>query len=158
MMTKPSQKDQKDLLHFDDLQIGQRFISKNYTVDAEQIKSFASQFDPQPFHLDDAAAEESFFGGLVASGWHTAAISMRLLVETVGQRLIGGLIGKNAELSWPRPTRPGDTLQVECEILDILPSQSKPEWGTVSIRNHTFNQHHQIVQIFCAQILIKRKQ
>ena len=95
-------------------QVGQRFTSKTQVVDAAQIKAFARQFDPQPFHLDDDAAKDSLFSGLVASGWHTAAITMRLLVER-GLPLAGGVVGAGGELSCPRPTRPGDVLQVESE-------------------------------------------
>jgi hypothetical protein len=92
-----------DLLYLDDLQVGQRFTSKTRAVDEAQIKAFARQFDPQPFHLDDDAAKGSLFSGLVASGWHTAAITMRLLVET-GLPLAGGIVGAGGELSWPRST------------------------------------------------------
>jgi acyl dehydratase len=102
----------------------QRFTSKTHVVDAAQIKAFARQFDPQPFHLDDDAAEDSLFSGLVASGWHTAAITMRLLVEG-GLPLAGGVVGAGGELSWPRPTRPGDVLQVESEVLEIMLSFPK---------------------------------
>ena len=105
-------------LYFDDLQIGQRFMSGTHVVDEEQIKTFARQFDPQLFHLDNAAAKDTLFSGLAASGWHTAAITMRLLVEG-GIPLAGGVIGAGGELDWPNPTRPGDTLQVETEVLDL---------------------------------------
>ena len=113
-----------DPLYLDDLQVGQRFTSKTHVVDAAQIKAFARQFDPQPFHLDDDAAKDSLFSGLVASGWHTAAITMRLLVER-GLPLAGGVVGAGGELSWPRPTRPGDVLQVESEVLEIMLSFPK---------------------------------
>jgi acyl dehydratase len=104
-----------DLLYLDDLPVGQRFTSQRHVVDEAAIKAFASQFDPQPFHLDNDAAKDSLFSGLAASGWHTAAITMRLLVES-GLPLAGGLVGAGGELSWPQPTRPGDILQVESEI------------------------------------------
>ena len=113
-----------DPLYLDDLQVGQLFTSKTHVVDAAQIKAFARQFDPQPFHLDDDAAKHSLFSGLVASGWHTAAITMRLLVER-GLPLAGGVVGVGGELSWPRPTRPGDVLQVESEVLEIMLSFPK---------------------------------
>jgi acyl dehydratase len=122
-----------DPLYLDDLQVGQRFTSKTHVVDAVQIKAFARQFDPQPFHLDDDAAKDSLFSGLVASGWHTAAITMRLLVEG-GLPLAGGVVGAGGELSWPRPTRPGDVLQVESEVLEIIPSRSRPDRGVARIR------------------------
>jgi acyl dehydratase len=113
--------------------VGQRFTSKTHVVDAVQIKAFARQFDPQPFHLDDDAAKDSLFSGLVASGWQTAAITMRLLVEG-GLPLAGGVVGAGGELSWPRPTRPGDVLQVESEVLEIIPSRSRPDRGVARIR------------------------
>ncbi len=98
-------------LYFDDLRVGQRFVSGVHRIDEEQIKAFAIQFDPQPFHLDAEAARGTLFAGLVASGWHTAAISMRLLVGCL--RVAGGLVGAGGEIAWPKPTRPGMTLQVE---------------------------------------------
>src|SRR5580700_10736324 len=117
-------------LYLEDLHVGQRFTSGSYQMDADGIKAFAAEFDPQPFHLDEAAARATIFGGLAASGWHTAAATMRLLV-TGGLPFATGLIGLGGEISWPRPTRPGDTLRVECEILDILPSRSKPNQAIV---------------------------
>src|SRR5439155_25976483 len=118
----PSMKEFRDddRLYLDDLQIGQRFTSRTHVVDEEQIKAFAGQFDPQPFHLDNEAAKDTLFSGLVASGWHTAAITMRLLVES-GLPLAGGIVGAGGELEWPNPTRPGDSLQVESEVLGIRP-------------------------------------
>ena len=105
--------------------MGQKFTSGTYRMDEARIKSFAAEFDPQPFHLDDAAARHSVFRGLAASGWHTAAATMRLLV-TSGLPFAGGLVGLGGEIAWARPTRPGDTLRVESEILEIVPSRSKP--------------------------------
>ena len=98
-------------LYLDDLHVGQRFTSATHRMTAEAIKQFAAQFDPQPFHLDEEAAAASMFGGLAASGWHTAAVTMRLLVEG-GAPIAGGVIGAGGEIAWPRPTRPGDELQV----------------------------------------------
>src|SRR6185436_1238602 len=113
------------MLYLEDLQVGQRFASQGeYRVEEERVKSFAAEFDPQPFHLDEAAAQASIFRGLAASGWHTASVAMRLLVD--GFPLANGLVGLGGELSWPKPTRPGDTLRVECEVLEIVPSKSKP--------------------------------
>src|SRR4029453_16500716 len=106
-----------ELLYLEDLSPGQRFESRGHVLDAEQIKRFASEFDPQPFHTDEEAAKDSFFGSLAASGWHTAAITMRLLTESVP--IAGGLIGAKTEVTWPRPTWPGDTLHVESEILSV---------------------------------------
>src|SRR5262245_1487944 len=145
----------KDLLFLDDLEVGQRFTSKTHRVDEAQIKAFASQFDPQPFHLDEEVAKDSLFSGLVASGWHTAAMTMRLLVE--GLPLAGGLIGAGGELSWPQPTRAGDVLRVESEILEIIPSRSLPDGGVVLLRMVTRNQRDEDVQIFVAKLIVPRR-
>jgi len=102
-------------LYLEDLAVGRRFTSATHAIDAAQIKAFAGQFDPQPFHLDEKKAKGTLFAGLAASGWHTAAITMRLLVES-GLPLVGGIIGAGGEISWPRPTRPGDVLRVVSEI------------------------------------------
>jgi acyl dehydratase len=140
------------------MHVGQRFSSENYLMDEAGIKAFAAQFDPQPFHLDEAAAQASVFRGLSASGWHTAAVSMRLLV-TGGLPFAAGAVGLGGELEWPRPTRPGDTLRVESEIVEIIPSRSKPNQGIVRLRNTTLNQNNEPVQIFTAKILaFKRPQ
>jgi len=133
-------------LYLEDLSVGQRFESKPHQLDAEQIKKFAAEFDPQPFHLDEDAAKASLFGGLAASGWHTAALTMRMLVESVP--LAQGLVGAELELAWPRPTRPGDTLQVFSEIVDIKPSRSKPNMAIVTMRNETRDQDGDLLQVF----------
>ena len=125
-------------------------------MEESAIKAFASAFDPQPFHLDEAAARASVFGGLAASGWHTAAATMRLLV-TGGLPFESGLIGLGGEISWPRPTRPGDTLRVESEILSILPSRSKPNQGIVTVRSITLNQNAEKVQVLTSKILIYKR-
>ena len=145
-----------ELLYLDDLQPGQRFSSARHRVDEGQIKAFAAQFDPQPFHLDEAAARASLFGGLAASGWHTAAITMRLLVGG-GAPIAGGILGAGGEISWPRPTRPGDVLQVDSEILEVTPSRSRPERGMVTIRSETRNQHGEVVQILIARLVVPRR-
>ena len=111
---------------------------------ADQIKAFAARFDPQPFHLDEEAAEGSFFQGLAASGWHTAAITMSLLVKS-GMPIAGGLIGAGGEIAWPRPTRPGDVLQVESEVLAVTPSRSRPERGMITVSSETKNQNGEVV-------------
>jgi acyl dehydratase len=139
-------------LFLEDLHVGQRFTSGEYEMTAEKIKAFAAEFDPQPFHLDEAAAEASVFGGLAASGWHTAAVTMRLLV-TGGLPFANGLIGVGGEIAWPRPTRPGDVLKVESEILEIRPSRSKPNQAIVAVRNVVRNQRGEEVQVFTAKIL-----
>jgi acyl dehydratase len=144
------------LLYLDDLEVGQRFVSGSHELDAAQIKAFAGQFDPQPFHLDEAAAENSMFGGLAASGWHTAAITMKLMVEG-GAPLAGGLIGAGGELRWPRPTRPGDRLHVVSEIIEIAPSRSRPERGMVTVRSETINQRGEVVQAMTAKLVVPRR-
>jgi acyl dehydratase len=125
-------------------------------VDESRIKSFAAEFDPQPFHLDDAAAQATIFGGLAASGWHTAAITMRLMV-TAGLPFAAGIIGLGGEIFWPRPTRAGDVLRVESEIVEILPSRSKPNQGIVKVRSTTLNQDGEAVQVFIGKILAYRR-
>src|SRR5580700_6770348 len=126
-------------LYLEDLQVGQRFISATYRMEEDRIKTFAAEFDPQPFHLDEAAAQASVFQGLAASGWHTAAVAMRLLI-TGGLPFASGAVGLGGEIEWPRPTRPGDILHVESEIIEIIPSRSKPNQGIVRLRNTTLNQ------------------
>ena len=133
-------------LYLEDIHVGQRFASRPHPLDAEQIKKFAAEFDPQPFHLDDAAAATSLFGGLAASGWHTAALTMRLLVESVP--LADGLVGAELELAWPRPTRPGMTLQMFSEVVEIRPSRSKPNMAIVTLRNETRDQDGGVLQVF----------
>lgn len=145
-----------DRFHLDDLFVGQRFKSASHTIDEAQIKAFAVQFDPQPFHTDEAAARETLFKGLAASGWHTAAITMRLNVEA-GLPLAGGIIGAGGEISWPAPTRPGDTLHVESEVLEITPSRSKPDRGIAAIVSRTINQRGEVVQILTAKLVVPRK-
>src|SRR5881397_3686647 len=144
-MSKPDQHHINGGLYLEDLHVGQRFSSGSHAVDAAQIKAFAGQFDPQPVHLDEATAAGTLFAGLAASGWHTAAITMRLLVDG-GAPIAGGIIGAGGEVSWPKPTRPGDILQVESEILDVTPSRSRPDRGMVTVRSETFNQRGEIVQ------------
>lgn len=144
-----------DGLYLDDLAVGQRFETATYTVSETQIKAFAREFDPQPFHLDDEAARASLFEGLAASGWHTAAITMRLLVDRGIPA--GGLIGAGAEIAWPRPTRPGDTLQVHSEIVEVSPSRSRPDRGLVVVRNETRNQHGDVVQAFTGKLIVFRR-
>ena len=143
-------------LYLDDLHAGQRFTSGTRTVTEADIKAFAGQFDPQPFHLDNKAAEASFFEGLVASGWHTAAVTMRLLVDS-GLPLAEGLIGAGGELTWPRPTRPGDALHVESEILEVKPSRSRPDRGMVTVRSETKNQSGEPVQIMTSRLVVPRR-
>jgi acyl dehydratase len=145
-----------ELIYLDDIQVGQKFGSASHALDEAQIKAFASQFDPQSFHLDEEAARDSLFGGLAASGWHTAAITMRLIV--IGSaRFAGGVIGAGCEISWPIPTRPGDVLSVESEVLNVSTSRSRPERGIVTIRNKTHNQAGEVVQVMTAKLVVFRR-
>jgi len=143
-------------LYLEDFTVGQRFISATHQIDADQIKAFAARFDPQSFHTDEVAAQTSFFKGLAASGWHTASITMSLLVKS-GMPIAGGLIGAGGEISWPRPTRPGDVLQVESEILAVTPSRSRPERGTITVKSETRNQNGEVVQVLTSKMLVWRK-
>ncbi len=149
-------KSASNALFLEDLHVGQRFSSGLHTIDEAQIKAFAAQFDPQPFHLDGEAAKATLFGGLAASGWHTAAITMKLLVES-GLPLAGGIIGSGGEISWPKPTRPGDTLTVLSEIEEVTPSRSRSDRGMIRVRNETRNQHSEIVQILIAKLVVPRR-
>jgi acyl dehydratase len=142
--------------HLEDFELGQVFRGGSIVVDAESIKRFAQEFDPQPFHLDETQAVDTLFGALAASGWHTAAMTMRMLVD--GElRLARGVIGAGGEISWPRPTRPGDTLRIESEILEITPSRSKPDRGMVKVRTRTLNQKDEVVQELTANLIAWRR-
>jgi acyl dehydratase len=143
-------------LYLEDLSPGDRFVTQAETITEADIKRFAAQFDPQPFHLDQQAAEGTMFGGLAASGWHTAALSMRLLV-TSGMGLAGGLIGAGGELSWPRPTRPGDVLHVESTVLEVTPSRSRPDRGMVTVENLTKTASGDVVQRFVVKMVAVRR-
>jgi acyl dehydratase len=142
-------------LYLEDLFVGQRFVTATHALDAEQIKRFASEFDPQFFHTDEEAAKDSFFSGLAASGWHVASLTMGLLVETLP--FGGGMIGAGVEITWPRPTRPGDVLQVTTEITEIRPSRSKPDRGMVTLRNETHNQKGELLQVLTSKQLVFRR-
>ena len=146
----------KALLFLEDLQVGQRFLSGTHRIDEEQIRAFAGQFDPQPFHLDAEAAKETLFGGLVASGWHTAAITMRLLVVG-GLRIAGGIVGAGGDISWPSPVRPGAVLHVESEILELRPSRSRPDRGVVTVRSETRDQLGEVVQVLVTTLVVPRR-
>jgi acyl dehydratase len=143
-------------LYLDDLHVGQRFTSESYLLEAARIQEFAAEFDPQPFHLDQVAAEASVLEGLAASGWHTAAVAMRLLVAG-GLPFANGIIGLGGEIAWPKPTRPGDTLQVESEIIEIKPSRSKPQQGIVTVRSTMCNQDRKAVYLLTAKLLVFRR-
>jgi acyl dehydratase len=147
--------DRKDALFLEDLHIGQRFVSGAHQLDAEQIMAYARQYDPQPFHIDPVAAKDTMFGGLAASGWHTMSLTMRLLVESVP--LARGVIGGGGEIAWPKATRPGDAIHVVSEIVDIIPSRSRPERAMVVLRSETRNQKDEVVQILTAKLVVYRR-
>jgi acyl dehydratase len=142
-------------LYLEDLTPGQRFEAGPLEVAAAEIVAFARQFDPQPFHLDADAAKDTFFEGLAASGWHTAALTMRLVVGALP--LAWGVIGGGGEVSWPRPTRPGDQLRVECEVVEATPSRSRPDRGMVTMRTVTLNQRDEPVQVLVAKMVVPRR-
>ncbi|AOH87204.1 dehydratase (plasmid) [Sphingomonas panacis] len=145
------------LHHLEDFAVGQTFSAGPLRIEEDDIKRFAGEFDPQPFHLDNEAAGNSFFRGLAASGWHTAAITMRLLVGS-DIRPAGGIIGAGfEELRWPRPVRPGDALHIESEVLEVRPSRSKPEQGMVKVRTTTLNQKNETVQVSVGNLVVFRR-
>ncbi|CAN7200782.1 MULTISPECIES: MaoC family dehydratase [unclassified Variovorax] len=143
-------------LYLEDLSPGARFTSGEQALDAAQIVDFAQRFDPQPFHLDVEAAKSTFFQGLAASGWHTASITMRLLVQS-GLPLADGIIGSGGEIQWPKPTRPGNVLHVESEVLEVIPSRSRPERGMVVVRSETLNQHGDVCQRLTTKLVVSRR-
>lgn len=155
-MNPANEFDRSKVFYLEDLEVGLRFGSRSHTLEVGQIVEFADAFDPQPFHLDDEAAKATLFGGLAASGWHTAAITMRLLVEG-GAPIAGGIIGAGAEIAWPQPTRPGDVLNVESEIVEVTPSRSKPDRGIVTIRSETRNQRGETVQVMTSRLVVPRR-
>ncbi|MFJ4375122.1 MaoC family dehydratase [Pseudomonas japonica] len=142
-------------VYLDDLTVGDVFVSDGHALDAEQIIAFATQFDPQPFHTDAEAAQDSFFQGLAASGWHTAAITMKLLVQSLP--LARGVIGAGGEISWPQATRPGDVLKVTSTVLEIIPSRSKPDRGMVVVQSLTTNQRDEVCQKLTSKVLCFRR-
>ncbi|EMX8448120.1 MaoC family dehydratase [Pseudomonas aeruginosa] len=142
-------------IYLEDLAVGDVFLSDHYTLDAEQIIRFATEFDPQPFHLDHHAARDTFFQGLAASGWQTASITMRLLVASLP--LARGIIGAGAEMAWPQATRPGDVLRVTSKIISITPSLSKPDRGIVVVECITSNQKDEVLQRMVTTILCFKK-
>lgn len=142
--------------YLDDLKVGDRFKSEPLEVTEKQLIEFAHKFDPQMFHLDRKSAERTIFKGLIASGWHTAAMTMRLFVRTLN--FTEGAIGLGVdELRWPNAVRPGDVLTVETEIVDLRPSRSKPNYGIIRLRNLTTNQRGEIVQTMLASAMVPRR-
>ena len=143
--------------YLEDFAVGQNFGSGRLRIEKERIKAFAAEFDPQIFHLDEEAARETIFRGLAASGWHTAALTMRLLVESE-LKPAGGIVGAGFdELRWPRPARPGDELRVESEVLEVRPSKSRPDQGLIKVRTTTLNQHGEAVQISVGNLMVLRR-
>ena len=144
--------------YLEDFTVGQTFGSGRLRVDKEQIKAFAAEFDPQPFHLDEDAARDTIFRGLAASGWHTAALTMRLLVESEIEPA-GGIIDAGFdEFRWPRPVRPGDELHIESEVLEVRPSRSRSNQGLIKVRTTTLNQNDEAVQVQIANLIVPRRQ
>lgn len=142
--------------YLEDLTPGQRFVGiARIRVSEDRLKEFAAEFDPQPFHLDEESASASLFRGLAASGWHTAALTMRLLVDSPF-RPAGGVVGAGIdELRWLRPVRPGDELHVVCEVLEVRPSKSRPEQGLIKVRTDTVNQHGETVQTYVGNLVVQ---
>lgn len=143
--------------YLEDFEPGQTFGSGRIRIDADSIKRFAAEFDPQPFHLDATAATDSIFRGLAASGWHTAAITMRLLVDS-DLKPAGGIVGAGFdELRWPRPVRPGDELRVESEVLEVRASKSRPDQGVIKLRTTTLNRDNEPVQVSVGNLIVLRR-
>lgn len=145
-------------IYFEDFEPGQTFTGANrITLDTPSIKAFASQFDPQPFHLDEEAARQTIFSGLAASGWHTSAVTMRLLVDS-DLKVAGGLVGLGLEgLKWPRPARPGDELRVQAEVLEVRASRSRPHQGLIRVRTTTLNQRDEVLQVYVSTMIVPRR-
>ncbi|PWA07072.1 dehydratase [Pueribacillus theae] len=145
----------KKALYLDDLKVGDSFISEKYHLSADKIKRFANEFDPQAFHCDESLAEDTFFKGLAASGWHTAAVTMKLLTGSLP--LAHGIIGAGGEITWPQPTRPNDVLYVKSTIKEIKPSKSKPNQALVIVECETLNQRNEVCQRLVTTLLSFRK-
>ncbi len=144
-------------LFFEDFEVGQTFGSEPVTVEIDKLKAFSSEFDPQPFHLDEEAAKGTFFGGLVASGWHTAAITMRLLVDS-NLKVDGGLIGVGIDqLKWPRPVKAGDTLRLELEVLALRTLKSRDDKGLLTVQSTTRNQDGDPVLTMVVNMIVPRR-
>jgi acyl dehydratase len=154
-MDEPMLKPLAERLYLEDLHVGQRFTSAPHLVTAEGIKRFAAEYDPQPFHLSEEGAAGTLFGSLAASGWHTAALTMRMLVESMP--LADGLVGAELQLAWPKPTRPGMQLRVFSEIIEIKPSRSKPNMAIVTVRNETRDEAGEPVQIFTVKMPVFKR-
>jgi len=146
-----------ETLYFEDIPVGRRFFSRTLTVEKDAVLAFAAQFDPQPFHTDEAAARNTLFQRLAASGWHTAAMTMRLIVETLP--VAGGVIGNGLDgLRWPKPVYPGDTLRVEIEVMQARESRSNPAVGWVKLQITTRNQAGDVVQMATPNIMATKRE
>jgi acyl dehydratase len=143
-------------LYLEDFHVGMKMSAGAHALDAEQIKAFARAFDPQPFHLDEAVADRSLFQGLCASGWHTAALTMKLLTG-LDPSIAGGIIGAGATLDWPSAARPGDVLRLECEVLEVRPSRSRADRGMVVMHIRTLNQRDEVRQDLKAKLIAFRR-
>ncbi|CAM4070140.1 MaoC family dehydratase [Kerstersia similis] len=146
---------EKKVIYLEDVVVGAQFHSPEHALDPAQVVGFAQQFDPQVFHLDEEAAKQTFFQGLVASGWHTAAVTMKLLVQSIP--VGNGLIGAGVEVAWPQPTRPNDVLRVVSTVQHIQPSRSKPDRAIVTMECLTLNQHDEVCQRMTVKTLIMRR-
>jgi acyl dehydratase len=145
-------------LYLEDLTVGQKYRAGSIDVTASDIIEYARRFDPQDFHTDPDKAKDTFFGELVASGWHTASMTMRMLYEAIPP-MEGGMVGRQVEkMSWPRPVKPGDTLRLEVEVMSMRPSTGNPARGIMHTRNTTYNQNNEPVLIMDTIIMIPRKQ
>jgi acyl dehydratase len=143
--------------YLEDYAVGQTYGSGRIRIEEERIKSFAAEFDPQPFHTDHETASRTIFKGLAASGWHTAAMTMRLMVDG-DLKPAGGIVGTGfEEFRWPRPVRPGDELHIQCDVLEVRPSKSRPDQGLIKLRTTTFNKDNEPVQIMVGTLLVPRR-
>jgi acyl dehydratase len=146
----------REPLHLEDLPVGRTWTTGSHELTVAEVVEFAARYDPQPFHVDAEAARDSLFGRLVASGWHTAAVTMRLLVEG-GPPVAGGIIGVGGEIAWPRPALPRDVLHVVSEVIEARPSRSRPDRGLVTLESRTINQRDEVVQTFRATLVVSRR-
>ena len=146
---------ERAVLYLEDLQVGQSFDCGQHALDVAQVKAFAREYDPQPFHMDEEAAKATFFGGLAASGWHVACLAMRAIAQHVP--FAGGLIGGQAEVTWPKPTRPTDVLTFTSTVMEVTPSRSKPERGAALLRTEARNQKGELLLIFTAKCVVPRR-
>jgi acyl dehydratase len=144
-------------LYVEELSVGDEFRSTEYVVGENQIKEFAKQYDPQPFHLDAVAAQKTLFGGLVASGMHVASITMHLLIKGGGLPVACEFVGLSSEIVWPNPTRPGDVLHLETTVMSVTPSRARPDRSILAYRCNTVNQHGAVVQRLLSRVIVLHK-